>query len=380
MTHSIAHEISDIFWRRTNEELMAVQVHGFNWTVYTEKVMPAFEQWLIEGDEIAALQLFEQTRCAYEERFLPDPMQRLRVWTRARAFAQTLPRGPYSRREYLKLCSAEQFTALSDRYLYKHAPQLYQRSDALRSVWGAIVETFCLPWQESQDMEEEASKDADDAELSPEDRITRSELLSLLQEAGLNELAQEIEEPSRHVEHFAWETSEKDRSEAKEAGNVADTRPGGELTNTPASVDLDVSEEVETIVAAQGIRIGHQLNLLHLRGWLARISVRAMALFEYLACGRRAMPFGFEAGEPFGAFSGYLTPDEVWQLAICLDGVTPPDQKDAEEDYLNFRYQQVGIPAAFRLVDEVLPTHTATLLHAIEKAVSQGLGLITSIE
>ena len=69
---------------------MAVQLHGFDWRVYAEQVMPAFEQWLIEGDEIAALQLFEQTRCAYEERFLPDPMQRLRVWTRARAFAQTL--------------------------------------------------------------------------------------------------------------------------------------------------------------------------------------------------------------------------------------------------------------------------------------------------
>ena len=91
---------------------MAVQLHGFDWAIYAEQVMPAFEQWLIDGDENAALQLFEQTRCAYEERFLPDPMQRLRVWTRARAFAQTLPRGPYSRREYLKLCSAEQFTAL----------------------------------------------------------------------------------------------------------------------------------------------------------------------------------------------------------------------------------------------------------------------------
>ena len=365
---------------------MAVQLHGFDWRVYAEQVMPAFEQWLIEGDEIAALQLFEQTRCAYEERFLPDPMQRLRVWTRARAFAQTLPRGPYSRREYLKLCSAEQFTALSDRYLYKHAPQLYQRSDALRSVWGAIIETFCLPWQGSQGGEEGASINAGDEELSPEDRITHSELLSLLEEAGLSELAQEIEEPTKNVEHFAWELSEKDMSEAREASvakevaDVAAARTGAELANTTAQVNLDVDEEAETIVAAQGIHIGHQLNLLHLRGWLARISVRAMALFEYLACGRRAMPFGYEAGEPFGAFAGYLTPDEVWQLAISLDGTIPPDHREAEEDYLNFRYQQVGIPAAFRLVDEVLPTHSAAFLHAIEKASSQGLGLISSIE
>ena len=92
------------------------------------------------------------------------------------------------------------------------------------------------------------------------------------------------------------------------------------------------------------------------------------------------MPFGYEAGEPFGAFAGYLTPDEVWQLAISLDGTIPPDHREAEEDYLNFRYQQVGIPAAFRLVDEVLPTHSAAFLHAIEKASSQGLGLISSIE
>jgi hypothetical protein len=105
---------------------MAVQLHAFNWEVYAERVMPAFAEWLIEGDENAAQQLFEQTRCALEERFLPETVQRLRVWPRARAFAQTLPRGPYSRREYHKLCSAEHFTALSDRYLYRHAPQLYQ--------------------------------------------------------------------------------------------------------------------------------------------------------------------------------------------------------------------------------------------------------------
>src|SRR5579864_8972729 len=252
---------------------MAVQLHAFNWEVYTERVMPAFEEWLIEGDEAAVQRLFEETRCAFEERFLPETVQRLRVWPRARAFAQTLPRGPYSRREYHKLCSAEHFTALSDRYLYKHAPQLYQKSDALRSVWGAIVESYCLPWQTSQGVEERATTDADDAELSSEDRITRSELLSLLEEAGLSELAQEIEEPSKNVEHFAWEVSERgangatEVSEVSAASDVAHAQHSVEPTNTPASVNVNIDEEVETIVAAQGIRIGHQLNLLHLRGW-----------------------------------------------------------------------------------------------------------------
>src|ERR1700682_2637253 len=125
---------------------MAVQLHAFNWEVYTERIMPAFEEWLIEGDDDAVQKLFEQTRCAFEERFLPETVQRLRVWPRARAFARTLPRGPYSRREYHKLCSAEHFNAPRDRDPYKHDPQLYQQSDALLSVWGAIVETYCLPW------------------------------------------------------------------------------------------------------------------------------------------------------------------------------------------------------------------------------------------
>ena len=56
---NLTREIRNIFWRTTNEEFMAVQLHGFDWGVYAEQVMPAFEQWLIEGDEIAALQLFE---------------------------------------------------------------------------------------------------------------------------------------------------------------------------------------------------------------------------------------------------------------------------------------------------------------------------------
>ncbi len=37
---------------------MVVQLHAFNWEVYTERVMPAFEEWLIEGEDGAVQQLF----------------------------------------------------------------------------------------------------------------------------------------------------------------------------------------------------------------------------------------------------------------------------------------------------------------------------------
>jgi hypothetical protein len=340
--------------------------------------MPAFEEWLIEGDDDAVQQLFEQTRCAFEERFLPETVQRLRVWPRARAFAQTLPRGPYSRREYHKLCSAEQFTALSDRYLYKHAPQLYQQSDALRSVWGAIVESYCLPWGTHALPEQQpASVSPAQAVVRPprieEDAVARSEVVSLLQEVGLSELAQEIGAQPDEVERFAWVPVEPDEAEESAApSNVAQVAP-----ETPAPGD---EEETEIIVAARGLPIGNAPNLLHMRGWLAGISVRAMALFEFLACGRRSMPFGFEAGEPFGAFVGYLTPDEVALLATSLEGILAPGQLDAEEDHITFRYQHYALPTSFRLVDEVLPTHATGLLEAIQKAASQGYGLICSVE
>ncbi len=357
---------------------MAVQLHAFNWEVYAERVMPAFEEWLIEGDDAAVQQLFEQTRCASEERFLPETVQRLRVWPRARAFAQTLPRGPYSRREYHKLCSAEHFTALSDRYLYKHAPQLYHQSDALRSVWGAIVESYCLPWG-THTWPEQHSTNVPPAQVAApqpraeEDAVARSEVVSLLQEVGLSELAQEIDTQPDQVERLAWVPVEPDDA----AEPVA---PSGDEQIVPETPAPDDEEEMEIIVAARGIPIGTAPNLLHMRGWLAAISVRAMALFEFLACGRRSMPFGFEAGEPFGAFAGYLTPDEVALLATCLEGVIAPDQLEAEEDHITFRYQHYALPASFRLVDEVLPTHASGLLEAIQKAASEGYGLICSVE
>ena len=359
---------------------MVVQLHAFNWEVYTGCVMPAFEEWLIEGDEGTVQQLFEQTRCAFEERFLPETVQRLRVWPRARAFAKTLPRGPYSRREYHKLCSAEHFTALSDRYLYKHAPQLYQQSDALRSVWGAIVETCCLPWGMHTPPKQQPANVAPAHGKAPrpqveEDAVTRGEVASLLQEAGLSELAREIDELPDDSERFAWVPVEPDTEEVEESAALSSVAQSAPETPPPAD-----DEEVEIIVAARGIPIGNAQNLLHMRGWLAGISVRAMALFEFLACGRRSMPFGFEAGEPFGAFAGYLTPDEVALLATSLEGILAPDQSEAEEDHITFRYQRYSLPASFRLVDEVLPTHAAGLLEAIRRAAAEGYGLICSVE
>ncbi|HET7637802.1 MAG TPA: hypothetical protein VFK47_03595, partial [Ktedonobacteraceae bacterium] len=101
---------------------MIIRVHGFDWGIYAERVMPAFASWLIDRDETAIHQLFERTRCALEEQFLPKTMQRLSVWPRAKTFVDALPRGPHSRREYAKLCSAEQFTILSDQYLHSYTP------------------------------------------------------------------------------------------------------------------------------------------------------------------------------------------------------------------------------------------------------------------
>ncbi len=344
---------------------MVVRLHGFDWVIYAEHVMPAFASWLIDEDANAVYQLFEQTRCAREEQFLPEAMQRLRVWPRACAFLKTLPRGPHSRREYAKLCSADQFTALSDHYMYRHAPQLYQNSDAVRSIWGAIVEEYCLPWSHTMQQEgsgQEAQKGTTPADVQGEE--VRSELVSLLHAAGLGELAREVDAPDTQVERFDWEADEI-------SGDLNDV-------NTD---DLDAFEDEDGMEGPPGgIEIGAHPNTLHLRGWLAGIAVRAMALFEYLACGRRSMPFGYEPAEPFGTFIGYLTPDEVWQLAACLHDVKPPGQAEAEEDYLNFRLQNAGIADPSRLVDEVLPAHAAEFLQAVRSAAFHGLGLICSVE
>jgi len=361
---------------------MVVQLHGFDWDVYEERVMPAFSQWLLDSDERAIKELYEQTRCAYEEQFLPAAMQRLRVWPRAQAFLQTLPRGPYSRREYQKLCSPQQYTAMSDRYLYKHTPQLYQHSNALRSIWGSIIESFCLPWtpDSSRFKTPQRAGIALQAEthIGSSESVARGEIVSLLVKAGLDELAREVETSTAAIEQHRRDSAELSIDEEQNRKDTAIEKgfeAAGEL-----ALPHEEESDTEIVVAAQGVLIGQQSNLLHLRGWLASVSVRAMALFEFLACGRRTMPFGFEAGEPFGSFGGYITPDEVWQLASSLEGIVPPDQESAEDDFLSFRYQSYNIPPAFRMIDEVLPRYAADLLYAVQQAAEQGHGLISSVE
>ncbi|HEU5378103.1 MAG TPA: hypothetical protein VFV38_21990 [Ktedonobacteraceae bacterium] len=370
---------------------MVVQVHGFNWETYAEHIMPAFEQWLIQRDESAIYKLFKETRCAREEIFIPAPLQRARIWPRAKAFAATLPLGPYSRREYQKLCSAEHFTLLSDRYMYKHAPQLYQTPEPIRTVWGALIETYCLPWSREEQAQHGPQQQSAGEEELPSfsaTQVERSEVLALLHEAGLSDLAREMSEQGQ----FAFERlrQEESRAEPETQPLSAERTPWrtGEIDFTyhkdlsGGLLDEESDGEIEEYTQPMpgGVLIGSHPNTLQLRGWLASISVRALALFEYLACGRRSMPFGYEPSEPYGVFIGYLTPDEVWRLGTCLRGIRDPEQAEAEADYLRFRYQHPGLPETARLIDEILPSYAADFHQAVDMAAAQGLGLICSIE
>ncbi|MBO0782582.1 MAG: hypothetical protein J2P37_27520 [Ktedonobacteraceae bacterium] len=320
------------------------RIYGFDWNVYEKRIMPAFARWLIDDDETALYRLYERTRCAREEGVIPPAMREMCTWTRAQAFLRQLPRGPYSYREYHKLCSAQQFTALSDLYVYRHPPRLYQTSEAVRAVWGAVVEEYCVPWL-SLSKEQEL-----DEEFEPE--ATREELVDLLQRVGLSELAQEVS------------TRSESRSEVVQVDEKFDQAGVEDMTQS----------------GPPGVQIGRHPTPLHLRGWLATISVRAMALFELLACGRRSMPFGHRANEPFESYIGYLTPDEVWQLALCLRSVRPPHQAEAEEHYKQFRLRQATDSESFCMIDEVLPAHAGPFVRIVRIAASQGLGLICSIE
>lgn len=371
---------------------MVLQVHGFDWVVYAEHVMPAFEQWLVQRDESAVYRLFKETRCAREEAFVPPALQRARIWPRAKAFADTLPLGPYSRREYQKICSAEHFTALSDRYMHRHAPQLYQNPEPIRAVWGALIETYCLPWSRDE-YREPGSPDAalevgeGGGPMLSGAQVERSEVLSLLREAGLGELACEVNEQARL-------SGERVREPA--GGADPETQPlvGGHVASRSArDIDLAVERPERDLLSDEeddmeeytrpmpgGVMLGAHPNALQLRGWLASVSVRALALFEYLAGGRRSMPFGYEPSEPYGVFIGYLTPDEVWRLGMCLRDAQDPDQNEAEADYLRFRYQHPGVPESYRLIDEILPSCAAEFHQAIDTAAAQGLGLICSME
>ncbi len=330
-----------------------VHIHSFDWETYVFNVMPIFAGWLTQGDEAEVYQMYQQTRCYREERFLPEAMQHLCAWPRAQTFIKRLPRGPHTLREYELLCDAERFTALSDSYVQRHPPQLYQNNEAVRIIWGAIVEEYCLlsPFFP-------AAKGAtpDSPAITPEEaEALHHEVVSLLRSAGLTKLVQEVHE------------QEQARSNHESA---AEEEQPLELP-TP----LEYAEEVEP----EGIEIGRLPAPLHLRGWLATKSVRAMALFELLACGRRTMPFGYRTGEPYEAFIGYLTPQEVQQLAVSTRDLQPPPAAKAREDHLAYRRQRNDPAGTFRLIDEISPTHGEAFLIAVNFAAQQGAGLICSI-
>jgi len=333
--------------------IMIVHIHGFDWETYALNVMPVFADWLMEGNGTAVYQMYQQTRCYREERFVPEAMQHLCAWPRAQAFVRRLPRGPHTRREYHLLCDAERFTALSDTYAQRHPPQLYQHNEAVRIIWGAIVEEYCLL---SPFFPAESTTTADDTVISlEEEEALHHEVVSLLHSAGLSKLAQEAYEQEQALSNQEHAEEEEQQPELAAA--------------------LEYAEEVEPL----GIELGRLPAPLHLRGWLATRSVRAMALFELLACGRRSMPFGYRAGEPYEAFIGYLTPPEVQQLALSTHDLEPPPPVQAREDHLAYRRQRNDPAGAFRLIDEVSPTHAEALLIAVNFAAQQGAGLICSI-
>ena len=354
---------------------MIVRVHGFDWIVYCERVMPAFARWLIDENESAIYRLYEQTRSAQGEQFVPEAVKHLCVWPRAQAFVKQLPRGPQARREYQKLCAAELFTALSDNYMRQYPPRLYQNSEALRTVWGAIVEQFCLPWLQLPEHESKpepaptASKGPPDTlEQAYELETNSEELISLLHAAGLDELAQQVNEQIVKKGPAKIE---------QEVPNVQDLNMLDDDDITDEEAFTLYEEDAEDRLP--GLTLGRHPAVLNLRGWLATISVRAMALFEHLTCGRRCMPFGYQPGEPFESYIGYLTPDEVWQLALCLAEAQPPDPNRARADYRNFRDHLSDEWDEFRMIDEVLPAYAGNFLQAIHNAAHQGQGLICSV-
>lgn len=323
---------------------MIVRVHGFAWLPYMQQVMPALGSWLLGKDEHIIYQMYQQTRCAQDEQYLPPPLQALCTWSRAQSFVQQLPRNSHARNEYAHLCSPERFTATSDRYIYRHPPQLIPSSEALRTLWGALIETYCLPWLHLSSQAVPTAQDLDPINANQLDQ-------ELLQPLQAGETHHPIEDS--HDEH------EPDPSPPNQEGN---TLPHDEVTAGEPT----------------GVFIGRLPTTLHIRGWLATISVRAMALFELLACERRSMPFGYQPGAPFSSYAGYLTPDEVQQLALCLHDIQPPNQALAVMDNQRFR-QQISDPHSFRMIDEVLPLHADAFTATVHLAASQGIGLICSI-
>ncbi|HEY7414950.1 MAG TPA: hypothetical protein VH593_07145 [Ktedonobacteraceae bacterium] len=295
-----------------------MRIFGFNWEMYTQTVMPAFACWLIERNEEPVQQLYQQTRSAREERVLPVAMHQLRSYARAKALVLQLPRERHASREYRNLCSVEQFTAQSDRYVNLHCPQLlHQNLGALRTVWGAIVEEYCISQLVLSDDDSQAPHN------DPPD------------------------EPAQD----------------------------GDMLRFNSDDEID---DISRYAGPPGIELGRHPAFLSLRAWLATFSVRAMALFELLACGRRQVPFGYSKHEPFESFIGYLTPHEVWHLAQCLHNVQFPAPHLTEQDYsfaLN-AVRQAGAAENFNLPDEIPSEYTRAFTRAVHAATARGLGLI----
>jgi hypothetical protein len=325
---------------------MRVSIHGFDWRVYNEHIMPAFARWLIEDDDRALYKLYTHTRQFHEDAHLPDAMRASRTWPRGQAFVHTLPRGPLARQEYQLLCTPAQFTPFSDTYIYHHPPQISPQSSALRSIWGALVETYCQsslqPLTLHQSENTTPLSFADELITEPP-----SPLHALFEEAGLRELAEAI------------------------AQSATTTLPVDEACTTE---DADLTEE------ALSITLGPHPASLHMRGWLARHSLRAMVLFELLACGRRVLPFGTQAEEPFENYSGYLTPSEVHQLAAALASLSAPDPSFIEDDHAYFRQQQDKPTAPIQFVDELLPRQADAFLQLIQSCANYGLGLLCTFD
>jgi hypothetical protein len=382
------------------ERYMDIYISGFDWTAYSEEVMPAFERWFLDGDERDIYRLFATTRCALEEQYLPVQMQHARTWVRAKAFVAKLPRGPHSRKEYAKLCSARAFTAFSDRFVQNYTPHLYQNSEAIRTIWGAIIEDHCLPWLYE---DEEAATDQTvyalisdmnidgdmAANANEEGQSMQQEVAALLKDVGLDDVADEMSA----IDGIA-DIADPGVEEGL-AANISPLTPRNAniATSTTTSHTVDpeellkrdpyTDEEGEELELVKGIALGQQPNMLCLRGWLAGIDVRAMALFEYLACKRRRMPFGSDADAPYGTYCGYLMPEETRQLASALRGIKPCSQTLADADYKRFCEEQIALAATYeaaQLIDEVLPSHSREFLDAVRRAALQGLGLMCSME
>jgi hypothetical protein len=288
-----------------------MRIFGFNWEVYVQALMPAFACWLVERDEAPIQQLYQQTRCAREEQVLPAALRQLQSYARARTVVQQLPRTAHASEEYRSLCSAEQFTAQSDRYSNLHCPQLLsQNPGALRAVWGALVEAHCI------------------SQLA----LSNDDSLAARHDPSTKELIQ------------------------------------GDDTLQFYNDDYEI-DDMSRYAGPVGIELGCHPSFLSLRGWLATISVRAMALFELLACGRRQMPFGYSRHEPFETFIGYLVPHEVEHLARCLHDVQLSDLS-------LLLTEQTEATESLNLPDEAPPAHAHDFTRAVRAAAAQGLGLI----